>query len=389
MAKINILQVNTSDLVGGAEKIGLTLHQGYQKRGYNSWLAVGKKKSTLPEIMPINQEVDHGWGKFWLTIGNSLSPFAEKNKIAAKIQHLLVSRLGQPHRWLKEKLGQENFYFPASNRILDLPPQKPDILHCHNLHGNYFDLNHLALFSQQIPVILTLHDAWLLSGHCAHSLGCDRWKTGCGQCPYLTIYPAIQRDGTAYNWHKKREIYARSKLYVVTPSNWLMSQVEQSILKKAVVKSKVIPNGIDLSIFKPVDKYLAREKLGISQNAKILLFTANFIQNKNPFKDYETIQGAVQQLAENFQGGELILLVLGDFQPSKEIGNAKIQFIPFQQDSSIVAYYYQAADVYVHGAKADTFPNIAKFHYLSTQDNYWVYHDHYSKTPLPFFHLHG
>ena len=105
-----------------------------------------------------------------------------------------------------------------------------------------------------MPTVLTLHDAWLLSGHCAHSFDCERWKTGCGECPDLTIEPAIRRDATADNWVRKRDIYARSRLYVATPSPWLMGRVEQSMLAPAVEQARVIPNGVDLSVFRPADK---------------------------------------------------------------------------------------------------------------------------------------
>ena len=110
----------------------------------------------------------------------------------------------------------------------------PSVIHCHNLHSGYFDLRALPWLSRVAPVVLTLHDAWLLSGHCAHSFGCDRWKNGCGACPDLSIPPAIAKDGTAANWKRKRRIFERSQLYVVTPSQWMMDRAQQSILAPAI-----------------------------------------------------------------------------------------------------------------------------------------------------------
>src|SRR5262249_33071397 len=123
-------------------------------------------------------------------------------------------------------LGLEDFNYPATRALFRTPPDRPDIIHCHNLHGSYFDLQLLPPLSQAFPVVLTLHDAWLLSGHCALSFDCNRWQTGCGECPDLSIYPAIKRDSTAYNWRRKRDILARSRLYVATPSRWLMDRVK-------------------------------------------------------------------------------------------------------------------------------------------------------------------
>src|SRR5439155_11546406 len=122
-------------------------------------------------------------------------------------------------------------------------PQRPDLVHCHNLHAKYFDLRVLPWLSRQVPVVLTLHDAWMLSGLCCHSFDCERWRTGCGQCPHLTLYPTIYPgipDATHLNWKRKRKIYRRSRLYVATPSRWLMQKVKQSILAPAVIEARVI-----------------------------------------------------------------------------------------------------------------------------------------------------
>ncbi|WP_292517443.1 glycosyltransferase [Methanoculleus sp.] len=238
--------------------------------------------------------------------------------------------------------------------MLDLTPEPPDILHCHNLHGGYFDLRALPHLSHQVPTVLTLHDAWLLSGHCAHSFGCERWKTGCGDCPALSIYPAIRKDATAYNWQRKAEIYRMSRLYVVTPCRWLMDKVEESMLKPGIVASGVIPNGVDLGIFHPADRAEARRELGLPHGAKVLLFAANGIR-KNIWKDYRTLQSTLEMIAKT--GTKVLCIALGEAAPPERISNIEIRFIPYQKDPRKVACYYQAADLYLHPARADTFPN--------------------------------
>jgi glycosyltransferase involved in cell wall biosynthesis len=254
-------------------------------------------------------------------------------------------------------VGIEDFGHPGTYGLLDLCPGTPDVVHCHNLHGGYFDLRVIPRLSQRVPVLLTLHDAWLLSGHCAHSFECERWKFGCGRCPDLTIYPAISRDATAYNWRRKRDIFARSsRLYLATPCRWLMAKVEQSVLYPAIKQARVIPYGIDLNQFRPAPKQEMRRDLGLPRDAELLLFTANGIR-RNIFKDYETLRTVIARVAEQRSRRRLLFIALGDNGPPERIGQAEVRFVPYQKDPAIVARYYQAADIYLHTARADTFPN--------------------------------
>lgn len=353
---LRILQVSTADIAGGAEKVAWNLFTNYRKRGYAAWLAVGYKRSDDPDVFELprlRQSVP--WARPCWILHGRLAPLEGRVWGIWRLRYWLRTLAGgRPE--IERELGRDDFNFPGSRRLLRLPPEQPDIVHAHNLHGNYFDLRFLPQLSHQAPVVLTLHDAWLLSGHCAHSFDCERWRTGCGQCPDLTIYPAIRRDATVYNWQRKREIYARSRLYVATPSRWLMRKVEQSILAPAIVEARVIPHGVDLSLFHPADKKSVRNRLSIPQDAKVLLFTANGIR-RNIWKDYQTMRAAVALVAERLQEQEVLFIALGEDAPSERIGQAEVCFIPYQKDPEAVARYYQAADVYVHAARADTFPN--------------------------------
>ncbi|KAA0231873.1 glycosyltransferase [candidate division KSB1 bacterium] len=350
---MHILQVSPGDIGGGAEKVGWNLFTGCRERGHPSWLAVRAQHSSDPDVVKIPRlPQSKAWATAcWLFHGR-LAPLKER---VAGIERLCswlrdLARGWQPA--IERRMGHEDFNFPGSHRLLQLPPCKPDIVHCHNLHGGYFDLRLLPWLSQQVPVIATLHDAWLLSGHCAHSFDCELWRTGCGHCPDLTIYPAILRDATAYNWRRKQRIYEQSRLYVSTPCQWLMKKVDQSILAPNVIETRVIPNGVNLNIFRPSNKQIARAKIGLPSDIPMLLFTANSIQ-KNIWKDYQTMQAAVAIIAEQLNNQRLLFVALGEDAPSEQIGQVEIQFVPYQADPAIVARYYQAADIYIHAARAE------------------------------------
>lgn len=347
---MNIVQIATME-IGGAGKIARELHDAYRQRKLNSHLLVGYKHLQEPTILQLSHEPYYNlWERWWRRLGEHVT------RQSLQLRSLCYL-LGNPYRWLHYKLGHEDFNFPGTWHIFNHVPQKSDILHCHNLHGEYFDLRALPWLSQQVPVVLTLHDAWLLSGHCAHSLGCKRWKTGCGECPDLTLPIPLQRDASAYNWQRKQWIYSQSRLYLTTPCHWLMNEVEQSILTPAILDKRVIPHGIDLSIFHPANKQIAREELHLPPQAKIMLFVAQNAQN-NPWKDYNTLQKTLTQLSQNMASGEIFMfLSVGGEEQEKSLGQITLMGVPFQKDPKLVARYYQAANIYVHAAKADTFPN--------------------------------
>jgi glycosyltransferase involved in cell wall biosynthesis len=355
--ELRILQVNALDDGGGAEKVALNLHRAYLKRGCKAYLGVAARRTEAPSVYLIDNDAFRTpWARFWLDLSRRLSPMDRKLNLIRRIQRIMALQVGQTRRWLRMRAGHEDFDFPATWRLLDLPPERPNILHCHNLHGSYFDLRALPLLSDLVPLVMTLHDAWLLSGHCAQSFDCERWEIGCGHCPDLTIYPPVRRDATSRNWHAKSEIYSKSRFYLATPSKWLMDKVMRSLLRSGIQESRIIPNGVDLSVFHPAEKNGVRKKLDLPQDTRIMLFAANSIKN-NIWKDFATLQAALGIISETLKAHSLLFLALGENAPDKEIGNARVHFIPYQNDPRSVAAYYQASDLYVHAARADTFPS--------------------------------
>lgn len=317
-------------------------------------MAVGTKRGDDPDILSIPDEQPYGvWSRLWTRLHGRLR----------SLDGRAAYRLRRPLRWmanpgalLDEYRGIENFRYPGSWRVLEVAPEPPDVVHCHNLHGSYFDLRVLPWLSSRVPTVLTLHDAWTLSGHCAHSFDCERWKTGCGQCPDLTIYPAVRKDATAYNWLRKRDIYTGSRLYIATASQWLMQKVEASILSSAAVETRVIPDGVDLSVFHPGDSREARSELRLPPDAK-LVFLAGERLRTNVWRDYETARAAISRVSQRMRGQTVLCIALGEEGAPERVGEAEIRFVPYERDPRVVARYYRAADVYVHPARADTFPN--------------------------------
>ncbi len=298
-------------------------------------------------------ELRNAWSRSWLTCGE-LNQAPKKGRFERFLK--AVALLGEPQRILHRFRGIEDFSYPGSGHLLDLPPHRPDILHFHNLHYDYFDLSLLPELSTKAPTVLTLHDQWAFTGHCGYSLDCNRWEKGCGNCPYLDIYPPIRRDATAFNLERKREIFSRCQLHVVSPSRWLLSLAERSILAGGIIQSECIPNGIDTEIFHPTDQSAARDRLALPARARVLLFVGNRVLN-NDYKDFDTMHRAYESVSSVLPHEEVIFVCLGedsDVPPAR--APRGVQFRPIERDSQRVADYYRACDIYVHAAVSDNFP---------------------------------
>jgi glycosyltransferase involved in cell wall biosynthesis len=354
---MKIIQINTSDVGGGAARIVRDLFQRYDLQGHDSWLCVGKKNSgdfnvfEIPKLKEFRSVYAHAK----LKIRDNIRTSRGMKHSFWRITELLWNWLASPRERWEHWRGIENFNYPGSTQLLELCPGQPDLIHTHNLHGSYFDLRALSALSKKVPLILTLHDEWMLTGHCAYTIGCDRWKQGCGSCPDLTIYPAIKRDATSYNWKRKQKIYNRSNLYVVTPSQWLMNRVTNSMMCPKL--SRVIHNGVDLDIFyPPSDRHMLRNSLDLPVDAFIILAV---VQKWSRFKDYDTIENALFRLSDNpvLNERKVFFLALGGSDDVDEaIGRIPIKKIPFMPDPEKVASYYQAADIFLHAANAENFP---------------------------------
>jgi glycosyltransferase involved in cell wall biosynthesis len=351
---LRILLVSTADTGGGAELSASNLFHFYRKHGHSVQMAVGRKLTADPDVIAIgNDDSRNRWARFWIQAADQLEPFTDQVRGTYRLRELLLS-VGEPVRQFEIARGHEDFHFPDTSRLLQ---SAYDIVHCYNLHGAYFDLRVLPLLSRRQPVILDLRDAWLLSGHCSHSLGCERWRSGCGNCPDLTLYPALRRDGTAFNWRRKQRIFSNSQLFVATPSRWMLQKVRESMLAPTVRDARVIPTGIDLSIFQPSSKERSRAELSIPVGAKVLLFVANG-GRRNMWKDYRVLASAFSRLVERHKREKIVLIALGDKKVGDANGQLDIRFAPHVRDPVEVAKYYQAADLYVHAAVADTFPRV-------------------------------
>src|ERR1700730_16345637 len=302
--RLDVLMINTYAGIGGAAGVADDLAGKFRGRGHRCHIMVGQ--SVRPVEGVISVPVGHPTIRSvidWATRRLGNRPLAHRLRAYAE-------EMKQRLEWPETLAGGRDYVGPTGSwRVLRTARGCPDIVHAHNLHTEFFDLRALPAISAKAPVVMTLHDAWLLSGHCAHSFACTRWQTGCGECPDLSIQIALPFDRSAENWREKAAIYRKCRLRVATPSRWLMDRVERSMLWPGIADARVIPNGVDRSHFHPGDRAAERRLLGLPQEAIILSFAATALRH-NIWKDYRTLEEAMLRL-EVEQGRKVLLLAIG------------------------------------------------------------------------------
>jgi len=219
--------------------------------------------------------------------------------------------------------------------------------------GTHSFINYLALpsLTESKPSIFHLSDLWCLTGHCAISYDCERWKIGCGNCPYLDAYPPVSRDATRWEWRLKNWVYSRSNFTIVAPSRWMAEQAKQSMLKRFPIHR--IHPGADLDTYEPLNPVQCRSLLGIPQGKKVLMFSAVALNQYN--KGSDLLLGALKGLPVSLKN-ELVLLLLGDKGGAiAEAADIQSTNLGYVSNNRLKAIAYNAADLFVLPTRAEAF----------------------------------
>jgi len=319
---MKILTLNTEYHRGGAARVAKILHDEINvTRGFQSFFAYGRG----PKIEDDKAFRFSLWPEVYLHVG--------------------LTRLG----------GLQGYGTPLSTRRLFkyIKTGNFDLIHFHNLHGYYLDLSFVRFIGNSgLPVIWTLHDAWPITGRCAHFFECDRWNLGCGECPYLSSYPKTYLDSSALMWRRKKEHFDRDwNLTIVCPSRWLADKVRGSYLNKYQIK--VIPNCVDIDIFKPKDKISIRKKLGISTNKKLILYVANNLRDE--IKGFFYFLQALKFIKlKNW-----MVITVGEKIHLDENMRMKVDIkqMGYISDQNFISDAYCVADIFCISSLEDNFPN--------------------------------
>ncbi|MDB4297221.1 glycosyltransferase family 4 protein [Flavobacteriaceae bacterium] len=316
---MKILQINTYVNSGSTGRIAEEIGMSILKQDWSSYIAYGRNTRPSKSIL-----------------------IKVANRLEISINGVL-SRLFDNHGFGLKR---------GTNKLItEIKFIQPDIVHLHNIHGYYLNIDLLFSFLKEsnIPVVWTLHDCWSYTGHCAYYsyVNCSKWKTECSSCPQITSYPSsILVDRSKKNFKLKKELFQSiPNLTIVTVSDWLKKEVKQSFLAQKNVK--VINNGVNLDVFKITNSSVLSTKYNIKDKF-VILGVAN-VWEKRKGLDYFI------KLSKLLKEDEIIFLVGIDEKKQHTLPDNIIS-ISRTENTEDLADLYSESNVYFNPTLEDNFP---------------------------------
>ena len=318
--KIKVLYINALYWGGGAEKIARQLYMGVGEYDISCFFMSGRYQKNVPKDVKVIY-----------------------NNLFERVISVLAAR--QNHNFLYRT------YIARKKIVQFIKKERVDIVHFHNMHGNYFGPKDIEVISKVCPnIVITMHDMWMITGCCPHGMQCEEWKysKNCQNCHGNEWLKKGVKKAHSYLICKSKS-YSNKNIQFVSPSQWLVACCSKSYLKYETIH--LIPNGVNTSIYHPLNKSELRKKYGVAQNKHVIMFAANNINH--PYKGFKYLCEALDRIKdkENY-----CLLSVGN--DLKEIEKMEYDFfLPgYVRDEKVMNEMYALADVYISVSVADTFP---------------------------------
>jgi glycosyltransferase involved in cell wall biosynthesis len=328
---VKILHLSTHDISGGAARAAYRLHKGLQYIGLDSQMLVQEKLSDDKTVIAPKIRLNQGIAKTKLTFETlPLKLYSERSNTSFFTQ------------WLPDRV------VPQVAQI------NPDIINLHWISAAFMQIETLAKLKQ--PLVWTLHDSWGFTGGC-HVIGeCDRYTVSCGACPQLNS--GNDWDLSRWAWKRKAKAWKDLNLTLISPSSWLANCASSSSLFQNL-RIEVIPHGLDVQTFRPINQVLAREILNLPQDKKLILFGAlQATSDRN--KGFHLLQPSLQELSKSGWNDSWNVVIFGASQPENppDLG-FKTHYLGHLHDNMSLASVYSAADVMLVPSLQESFGQTA------------------------------
>jgi glycosyltransferase involved in cell wall biosynthesis len=319
----------TSETFGGAGIAAQRLHDALRRQDVKSRLYYGTGTPFVENCEPVFQ----------------LNSFFWRN--AAALARSWRNRRNAPGclvtspRWIRR------------TPLKDFCP-RPDVVNLHWISRWIDQPSFFASLAMDLPVVWSLHDMNPFTGGCHHAGDCERFTNHCGDCPQLKK-PGSRDDAFRFFEIKKR-CYAGKNLHVVSSSDWMSAQARRSALLRNARSFHTIPLGLDLELFRPIDKSCARQALGIDSDRFVVGFACADLSSHD--KGGGLLVEALQSLADK---AKIMLLVFGAGELPDSGGRSepdgRYQLIELGSISSprLQSLFYSACDVFAAPSRIESF----------------------------------
>ena len=225
----------------------------------------------------------------------------------------------------------------------------PDILHLHWINHGMLSISDIGLLTR--PVVWTFHDSWPLTGGCHVPFDCENFRNLCGFCPELRSRREV--DSSRRNMWRKREAWSTANFFIVVPSRWLADRAKTSPLFRHASVT-VIPNAIDLKVFRPENRRLMRQRLGWPEHVRVVLLVAHGAHT-DPNKGYDLWLGAQECLRQQRLSIWPVEVGTG---PSRRASAMAIGATYRRLAPAELAAAMAGADVVVVPSRLENYPNV-------------------------------
>jgi glycosyltransferase involved in cell wall biosynthesis len=262
-------------------------------------------------------------------------------------------------------------FFGSRRRLGRLSAGDFDVVHLHNIHGNWLSIQAVQELCRRVPVVWTLHDEWAATGGMPYDLTRhlsleDARRYAAGSPPYQPFYPGAW----SRRWARFLDQYLPQPTVAVCPSQYLLDLVRRSGHFPQTALEHV-PNGVAL-LEEPaatMDQNEARRALGLpkavsdpaaplgAEGADVILLVAADL--RAPYKGVALGVEALKKLGAARSRARLPhILVLGRGAESivRELAGALPATAAYAADAATLAQAYRAADVLLVPSLADNFP---------------------------------
>ena len=329
--RIRVLHISSSDLGGGAARAAFRLHGNLNHGGLDSWFLVQQKFSDAASVLTYDRILHRSMYRI------------------RRFLDLIPGRLTRTDLRTPWHVGWLPRSFQTWIRRLS-----PDIVNLHWVADGFVSFRALRSFGR--PIVWTLHDMAPFTGGCHYSGGCRKFEASCGKCPLLNS--SREGDLSRFVWRYKRGSFHGLDLSVVAPSRWMLECAEKSSLF-SIFPCLLIPYGVDLKQFRPIDRHSAKRAFGLARDTKVVLFgaAACLLDQRKGFHHFANAVGQIASVLREVRA-EVVIFGSSERASGMDLVGITVRFYGLIKEQEKLAIAYSGGDVFVAPSREDNLPNM-------------------------------